>query len=305
LPGDLSGRSVCLLREQGLGDELFFLRYAAVLKSLGANITHQAHPKLASLLGRVPVLDGLIAAGESPPPADALLFVGDLPGALFRPPVSVLPPRVLPPPDGATTLAGSFPLDLRVFFPALPPPLMLPVLPGQIERMRERLRGIGSPPYFGITWRAGTPPAEQRGPAWALHKAISLDALAPVLRAAGGTWIALQRQPAPGEIDQLAALAGVPVHDFTALNDDLEALLALLALLDDYVGVSNTNMHLRAGTGRTARVLVPRPSEWRWLAAGDESPWFPGFRIYRQRADGDWSVALAPLGMQLRGAASA
>jgi hypothetical protein len=56
--------------------------------------------------------------------------------------------------------------------------------------------------------------------------------------------------------------------------------------------VSNTNKHLPAGAGRTARALVPRPSEWRWMAAGDESPWFPGFRIYRQSLDDDWTAAL-------------
>jgi len=68
-----------------------------------------------------------------------------------------------------------------------------------------------------------------------------------------------------------------------------------LALIDDYIGVSNTNMHLRAGVGKTARVLVPCPAEWRWMAAGEESPWFPGFRIYRQTPDGDWSGALNKL----------
>ena len=78
-------------------------------------------------------------------------------------------------------------------------------------------------------------------------------------------------------------------------------MLAVLALIEDYIGVSNTNMHLRAGAGRTARVLVPQPPEWRWMAAGEESPWFPGFRIYRQGIDGDWGEALAKLARDLRG----
>jgi hypothetical protein len=77
-------------------------------------------------------------------------------------------------------------------------------------------------------------------------------------------------------------------------------MLALLALVDDYVGVSNTNMHLRAGAGRSARVLVPAPPEWRWMVSGEESPWFPGFRIYRQGTDGDWGEPLARLAGDLR-----
>jgi hypothetical protein len=79
-------------------------------------------------------------------------------------------------------------------------------------------------------------------------------------------------------------------------------MLALLDVLDDYIGVSNTNMHLRAGAGKTARVLVPWPAEWRWMIAGGTSPWFPGFRIYRQRPDGDWKEALTALAADLQSA---
>jgi hypothetical protein len=72
-------------------------------------------------------------------------------------------------------------------------------------------------------------------------------------------------------------------------------MLALLALVDDYVGVSNTNMHIRAGAGRAARVLMPAPAEWRWPGDGAGTPWFPGFTCYRQRHDGAWDAALAAL----------
>jgi hypothetical protein len=36
------------------------------------------------------------------------------------------------------------------------------------------------------------------------------------------------------------------------------------------------------------------------MAAGDESPWFPGFRIYRQKPDGSWDEALSVLRADLR-----
>ena len=76
------------------------------------------------------------------------------------------------------------------------------------------------------------------------------------------------------------------MHDFTALNEDLEDMLALLSFMDDYVCVSNTNFHLRAVRGRVGRVLVPNPPEFRWMAEGEESPWFPGCKVYRQRLTG-------------------
>ena len=111
---------------------------------------------------------------------------------------------------------------------------------------------------------------------WVLYKEIGIAPFAAALRDAPGTFIALQRNPQPGEIESLAKSLGRPVHDFSDLNEDLEGMLALLALLDDYIGVSNTNTHLRAGVGKTARVLVPSPPDWRWMMNhARTSPWFP------------------------------
>jgi hypothetical protein len=72
-------------------------------------------------------------------------------------------------------------------------------------------------------------------------------------------------------------------------------MLALLAVLDEYVTVSNTNVHLRAAVGRGSRVLVPHPPEFRWMAAGRVSPWFPDSLIYRQDRAGSWDTAFAAL----------
>jgi len=166
-----------------------------------------------------------------------------------------------------------------------------------------RLRGLGPSPYIGLTWRAGTDIQQQRGRVWQLFKEAPFEPLAAALRGVEGTIISVQRNPRAGETDKLSALVGRPVHDLSGANEDLEDMLALLAVLDDYVGVSNTNMHLRAGADRTARVLVPWPAEWRWMIAGRDSPWFPGFRVYRQRPDGGWSNALTPLAADLSSAA--
>jgi Flp pilus assembly protein TadD len=349
MPGSLSGKKILLLREQGLGDELFFLRFAAQLKSRGAAVTYRANAKIAFLLERVPALERVITTDVPLPAADLAVLVGDLPrmlGALHssrypaptasrgtphaattnedgyqepliesssrrRGPSNVMPPSDLHPQagEGDTRLHGNHKTMLdqgflqrlpRVFYPELPPPLALTPLPERLQQMTGRLSGLGPPPYLGLTWRAGTAPEQQRGSVWMLHKEIPLEQLAAAMRGVNGTLLALQRNPQPGEIESLSARAAMPVHDLTALNDDLEAMLALLALMDDYVGVSNTNMHLRAGASRTARVLLPRPAEWRWMISGNESPWFPGFRVYRQGPDGDWGAAFDRLARDLK-----
>jgi hypothetical protein len=63
---------------------------------------------------------------------------------------------------------------------------------------------------------------------------------------------------------------------------------------------------LLSGKGvETARVLVPHPGEWRWLAAGAASPWFPQATVYRETAGHDWSAALARLQVDLTVAVAA
>ena len=298
LPPELNGKRICLLREQGLGDEIFFLRFAPQLTARGARVSYRASNKIRSLLGRAACLEQILEETAPLPEADAMMMLGDLPHALTDFAASALPRPAAP--DGAER-RREFPRRIAVFWPPPPPSLELPPRAECLATQRERLAAAGNPPYVGLTWRGGTPPREQlAGPSWALYKEIGIPPFAQTLRDFPGTFIALQRHPEPGEIESFARALGRPVHDFTALNDDLEGMLALLALIDEYIGVSNTNMHLRAAAGKTAHVLIPCPAEWRWMAAGASSPWFPGFSIYRQSPDGDWRSAYAKLAQTLR-----
>jgi hypothetical protein len=68
----------------------------------------------------------------------------------------------------------------------------------------------------------------------------------------------------------------------------------LVLLTDTYTPTSDINVHLRASAGRPSHVLVPHPPEWRWSAAGS-SPWFPDAKVYRQRANHNWSEGLEAL----------
>jgi tetratricopeptide (TPR) repeat protein len=299
LPADVRGKHVCVMREQGLGDEIFFLRFAPQLHTAGARITYCASGKISGLLARVPSLAQVIE--EAPVPradADAIIIAGDLPHALSDFPSSPL--RDVDATEARFRLR-EFAVRIAAFWPPVPPPLALPPLAARLEQLRGRLTAIGKPPYVGITWRGGTPPGEQRMTFWALYKEIGIAPLAAALKEIPGTFIALQRKPAPGEIDTLANALGRPVHDFTDLNEDLEGMLALLAHIDEYIGVSNTNMHLRASAGRTGRVLVPSQPDWRWMYGGRSSVWFPGFTVYRQSPQGDWGAALAALKRDLIG----
>lgn len=170
-------------------------------------------------------------------------------------------------------------------------------------RAQVDLRQYGPPPYLGVTWRAGTDLGRRReygNDPGVLMKAISPALLGAALRGWPGTVIVLQRGARTNDVSQFAAAFKGRFEDLSALGDDLPALLNVLATLDDYVGVSNANVHFLAGLGRTARVLVPYPGEWRWMRRPGPSPWFPGFAVYRQPQNRDWSAPLTALRADLQ-----
>lgn len=268
-----AGAEVALISEQGLGDELFLLRFARALGALGARIRYRSSEKLLGLLHSAePVaafLDNDALDRETP-----VMPVGDLPHALYA----------------AGIMTGSDPASPEEY----PAPIRLTASAERIEAMRLRLRSAGPPPYIAVTWTGGVPPKDQRRD-WTLHKTIDTTGFASALRGLPGTLVSVQRIPVAADAQAFARASGKPMHDYSDLNDALDDMLALLTLVDEYIGVSNTNMHMRAGAGRTARVLIPAPAEWRWPGAGPHSPWFPGFTCYRQGLDGDWTRALEAL----------
>jgi hypothetical protein len=127
--------------------------------------------------------------------------------------------------------------------------------------------------------------------------------LGELLRGLHASVLILQRKPEAQDVAAFGGALGRPALDASDCNDDLRDALALLSLLDDYIGVSNTNMHLMAGlAAKRARVLVQSPPEWRWGMVGEKSPWFPQFDLYRQARDQSWSEALQRLRTDLENA---
>jgi len=276
LPRSLAGEKILLHAEQGLGDVLFFLRFAAELRARGAHVALRCGPRLARLLAASDAIDQCLVDDSSAPHPrgfDHALWIGDLPWALEA--------------DGC------------------PPPVALRCDAEIRNRVRSALAAFGPPPYLGMLWRAGTDMLRSRefgNRQDALSKEVPSAALGRAVRGWKGTLLSLQRDPYPGELEGVRSSAGASVTDVAGFSADLLELLALLELLDEYVAVSSTNIHIRAGIGKTAHVLVPYPAEWRWMRGGAQSPWFPGFSLYRQRTfTEDWAEPLARLRRDLIG----
>lgn len=264
-------KTIRLHAEQGLGDILFFLRFVPSLISSGCKVelagAERLHPVLEAT-GLMSLLPADDAWQEASPDNTVNLRLGDLPGWLWQ--------------QG---------------FHEVPPPFPLIADAARKALVQEQLKAYGPPPYLGLTWRAGT--ARVGRGVNVLDKQISPQALGALLDGLPVTVVSLQRQVTDAEIAAVFNGWGRKPVNLTALAEAPEDALALLSVLDHHVGVSNTNVHLRASLQRTSHVLVPHPSEWRWGASGDRSPWFPQTRVYRQTADLEWHEALECLRQDL------
>ena len=269
LPQRLDGKSVLLRGEQGIGDVLFFLRFAPLLHRRGARLALACERKLHPVVQPNEVLSE-VRDGDDVAGFDRMVWTGDLPALLSA--------------------------------EDTPPAWPLAVDPEAKRAAGERLAALGPAPYLAVTWRAGTDTARGRefgAERVALTKSAPPKEVGAALRGWRGTTILLQRGARPEDGAEFLAGFGAPCHNLSALGEDLSALLAVLSLVDEYVSVSNTNIHLLAGIGRSARVLVPFPPEWRWLRREDRSPWFPDFPVYRQPVSHDWGAPLAALRQDL------
>jgi tetratricopeptide (TPR) repeat protein len=263
---------ILIFGEQGLGDELFFLRFARRLRDRGHRLFGRYDPKLLPLLAQIPDL-----LEQAFSPEDAAAAQADV-----------------------SILSGDLALAAEQY---LAPPLTIPVNPARRAAFEARLREFGPGPYIGVTWRGGALREERTGQRLLyFEKEVPPGELGAAFKPLNATVVILQRKPSAEDQERFLSALGRPALDLSAVNDDLCDALAVLSILDDYVGVSNTNTHLRAALpGRTARVLVQYPPEWRWGLGVARSAWFPDFMLYRQTRDADWSPALSALAVDLAG----
>ncbi|HTZ37497.1 MAG TPA: glycosyltransferase, partial [Stellaceae bacterium] len=49
-------------------------------------------------------------------------------------------------------------------------------------------------------------------------------------------------------------------------------------------------------------IMLPFAPDWRWLLDRDDSPWYPGARLFRQSADRQWEPVVSRIAAALASA---
>ena len=128
------------------------------------------------------------------------------------------------------------------------------------------------------------------------RRSCPLEALAPLLPHAELHLVQKQLRP-----DDARWLAAHPEVKFWGAEiGDFEDTTALVAQMDLVISVDTALVHLAGAMQRPVWVLLPHAADWRWLSGRTDSPWYPGARLFRQFAPGDWTRPINAIARRLQ-----
>ena len=249
----LAGRTILLHCEQGLGDTVQFCRYTAGLAREGARVLLEVPPALCGLMASLAGVTEVIARGAALPEFD------------FHSPLLSLP------------LACGTERDTIEGAPYLSADVRL------CAEWEARLPPRGCP-RVGLNWSGNAGHTNDR------NRSMSLAQMATLLRP-DIDFCSLQKEIRPADRTALAEYP--PIAQFDSLLGDFADTAAMLNCLDLVITVDTSVAHLAGALGRPVWILLPFCPDWRWLAKGNQSPWYDSVRLFRQTTRGDWSGVLA------------
>jgi tetratricopeptide (TPR) repeat protein len=256
----IAGKTILLHAEQGFGDTIQFIRYAALLVERDARVICEVQPGLVPLLSQLKDIT-VVASGQPLPAFD------------LHCPLLSLP------------LAFKTRLDTV--------PASIPYLAAPAERLaywRQRLPP--GHPRAGFVW-SGQPSHKNDG-----NRSIALERFAAFFADPPLPCFGLQSEIRGADAEVLRGLPNLINlgGDFRDFADTA----AVVALLDVVISVDTAVAHLAGAMGKPVMLLLPHAADFRWMRNRDDSPWYPTARLFRQPAFGDWDSVIARIGNQLR-----
>jgi hypothetical protein len=255
---DLKGKTILVCQEQGLGDVIQFSRFLYPLHAMGVKIILQVNNNLAPLFANSAIIDKIIDINETPEKFD------------YWTPIMSLA-RIL-----GVTLENL--------------PKQLSYLAARKDLVAEWSQRLGKKTRLrvGFCW-SGRPDS------WInRHKSMPFEVMCDLIRCNPGyEWINLQVECTEAQSVELEQL-GVARYPGTIRS--FADTAALIHHMDVVISVDTAVAHLSGALGRPTWIpLNWYGTDWRWLLNRDDNPWYPGARLFRQPAPGDWQSVVTKI----------
>jgi tetratricopeptide (TPR) repeat protein len=285
-PGDrLEGRTLLLVGEQGLGDEVLF---ANLLPEAIEAVGPQGRLVLAVEKRLVPLFERAYPQIEVGPHATydveartvrVTPFVGDMERIDLWAPIASLLPRLRP-------TVESFPSR----------PAYLAADPARVAHWKRVLETEAPAGLkVGILWKSLKLDGAR------LRYFSPFDAWKPVLGTPGVTFVDLQYGDTKAETDYAREQFGVALWRPPGLDlkNDLDEVAAIACALDLVLGPANATSNIAAACG-AAVWLISTPGAWPKLGA-DRYPWYPTMRVFTPPGSRRWDAVMDEIAGELQG----
>ncbi|MDB5860584.1 MAG: hypothetical protein JWQ76_4273 [Ramlibacter sp.] len=250
--------------EAGFGDLFQFVRYVRLAAQRCARVIVECQPAACALIAGVEGVSQVVPQGADLPAFDAHIPLIAFPG-VFESTLDTLPwpgPYIHADPERVQLWAAR--------------------VAAAVPRARK----------VGLVWSGDTTNAYNR------DRAVTLQKLGPLAQAASVSFFSLQK--GGPETQSGPVPAGMHFVDLTADLRDFSDTAALLTQLDLVICVDTGVAHLAAAMGRPTWVLLAFSPPWRHHVDRSDNPWYPGaMRLFRQQAQGDWSLAVQQMTQEL------
>lgn len=247
---DISGKTVFLYWEQGLGDTIQFSRLAEQVSLLGGKVLLEVQEPLANLMQGLRGVHQIIRPGDKIPEFDFHCPLMSLPHAL-----------------GLT-------IDC---VPANVP--YVGVSKDMLEFWRNKL-GEQIQPRVGIVWSGNKLHNNDH------NRSIRLAELAGNISAVSQLF-SLQKEMPSEDLEYFSNCENIQHFGDDLLSFSETA--ALTQLMDIVISVDTSVAHLAGALGKNVQLLLPYTADFRWLEDTDKSPWYPSMTILRQGAGRSWA----------------
>ncbi|KAA5802245.1 tetratricopeptide repeat protein [Alkalicaulis satelles] len=282
--GELAGRTVSVVGEQGLGDEVLF---ANILPDVIEAVGSEGEVRIACEKRLVPLF-----ARSFPTARVCRHYTIEREGRQHRSAPDLVK-------DGEHDMWAPVGSLMRAFRPDADsfPDRSAFLVPDEarVEAFREQLAGYGPGLKIGLLWKSLKMDATR-----SKHFA-AFDLWAPVLKTPGACFVNLQYGDTAQDIAAAEKRFGVRIHtpEGLDLKDDLDGVAAMGKACDLVLGPMNATTNLAAAAGGNVWFLRPTLIAWAMLGQS-EMLWYPRSRTFAGRFYRDWAGAMAALSEALQ-----
>ena len=247
----LNDKTILIYGEQGLGDNIHFVRYFNLIKSKAKKAILQVDKRLVQLFKDSNFGKNIFSNNDKLPAFD------------IHCPLLSLPLKF-------STTIKNIPFNEKYLFPKKDKIIKWK------NNFNKKFLNIG------INWQASPNPDLDKGRSFSLKFFYDISLIEKV------RLYSLQKINGLSQINETKKKFELNVLKNFDEEKPFVDTAAIIENLDLVITCDTSVAHLSGAIGKKTFLILQKNCEWRWLQDIDYSPWYASIRIYRQKKQGDW-----------------